>query len=511
MLLNPFQSFLNHVIPRERQRRLRRGNRRNARLRDTRGRSKSCPAVTETLEDRLLLAATPLASPGFALPGQQLKEPLSPGAPASPQTTGVSAPSPSKGLAPPVSTINPTEMQTAYGVNRISFGGVQGTGAGQTIAIVDPLNDPYIVGDANSFSYTYKLQQFNVPGGPTLQVLNQTGGTSLSLVPNDTPGTWDVQESLDVEWAHAIAPQANIIVFEANTATLPDLLIADKTAAATPGVSVVSDGWYFSEFATETADDAAFLTPTGHQGVTFLAATGNSGAPGGYPAYSPNVVAVGGTTLYLNSQGTYEGESAWTYSGGGVSLYESQPSYQTGKVNGASTTNRTAPDISLDGDPNSGASVLDTLEGGYMQLGGTALSTSLMAGLVAIADQGRVLNGDGTLDGPSQTLPLLYNLSSANDHDITTGNNGSSATVGYDTASGLGSPIANNLVSALAGFQSSAPPSVTAPMSATVLEDGSYTFSGIDRSQRSGGDRHIGIPVACGNPRQVDAGLDHAA
>ncbi len=169
-------------------------------------------------------------------------------------------------------------MQAAYGVNLISFGGVKGTGAGQTIAIVDAYNDPTILADANTFSSAFGLPGFNTPNGPTLQVLNETGGASLANVPNATPGTWDVEEALDVEWAHAIAPQANLILFEAQSNALSDLLIANQTAAATAGVSVVSNSWGTAEFAGETSDDADFTTPVGHPGVTFLASSGD--APG---------------------------------------------------------------------------------------------------------------------------------------------------------------------------------------------------------------------------------------
>ena len=184
-------------------------------------------------------------------------------------------------------------MQTAYGVNLISFGGVQGTGKGQTIAIIDAYNDPNIIADAQTFSTQFGLPQFNGNGEPTLQVLNEVGGTALPS--NVSPaGTWDVEEALDVEWAHAIAPEANIILFEANTSALSDLAQANQSAAATAGVSVVSNSWGYQELPNYPSYDSSFLTPAGHQGVTFLASTGDSGSPALYPAYSPNVVAVGG-------------------------------------------------------------------------------------------------------------------------------------------------------------------------------------------------------------------------
>jgi hypothetical protein len=363
-------------------------------------------------------------------------------------------------VSPAGSPYTPVQIQDAYGINDIYFNGVPGTGAGQTIALIEAYNDPDIITDANTFSTDYGLPMFNV-GGPTLQVLSQTGTTTLPS--NGQKGTWDVEESLDVEWAHAIAPDANIIVFEANGADLSDLDAAVATAADTPGVSVVSMSYLsyqlidFAAGVSETATDSLYTTPAGHQGVTFLAATGDQGSPAvGYPAISPNVVAVGGTSLLVGTDDSYLGESAWSGSGGGLSLQETQPSYQAGNVNGASSTARTAPDVTMDADPETGVIVIDSYYGSNLTIGGTSLATPMWAGLIAIVNQGRALRGESSLDGPTQTLPMLYALPSSDFHDITTGDNGFPAAPGYDMASGLGSPIANLLVPALAGFDGTA-------------------------------------------------------
>ena len=187
-------------------------------------------------------------------------------------------------VTPAASPYLPVEIRDAYGVNDIFFNGVAGTGAGQTIAIVDAYNDPNIFADANTFSADYGLPQFNVSGGPTLQVLSQTGTTRAAIQP--ARGTWDIEESLDVEWAHAIAPNANIILFEANSANNSDLNAAVTEAANTPGVSVVSMSYLsyqlidFVAGVSETGNDSIYTTPAGHQGVTFFAATGDQGSPG---------------------------------------------------------------------------------------------------------------------------------------------------------------------------------------------------------------------------------------
>jgi hypothetical protein len=399
--------------------------------------SRACYAV-EALERRVLLSDIGLAMrTNFIVDGTF------------PAPTGAASAPDVQSLAKLNAPFTPAEIDQAYGVNDISFNGVSGDGTGQTIAIVDAYNDPDIISDAATFDSYFSLPQFNV-GGPTLQVLNQTGGTSLPA--NSTPGGWDVEESLDVQWAHAIAPQADIVLFEADSDSLSDLLTAVTAAADFPGVSVVSMSWGGSEFSGEQAYDPTFLTPGGHQGVTFLAATGDSGAPGMYPAYSPNVVAVGGTTLTINSDGSYGGETGWSDSGGGISQYESQPSYQAGTVNGISSSYRTIPDVAMDANPNSGVYVVDTFytgTGWILEVGGTSLACPTWGGLIAIANQGRALHGLGSLDGPSQTLPLLYSLPATEFHDITSGNNGFNAGPGYDLVTGMGSPVANLLITAL--------------------------------------------------------------
>jgi hypothetical protein len=449
-----------------------------------------CAGLVESLEDRLLLSAS-FATPSFSLEGR-----------------AAIASGSSRGASPHVTPANsgpitPAQMQQAYGVNQISFGGVTGNGADQTIAIVDAYNDPNIVADANSFDTQFSLQQFDVSGGPTFQVLNENGGTSLPG--NSAVNGWDVEESLDVEWAHSIAPEANVILFEANSSSYGDLLQAVSTAAATPGVSVVSMSWSGGEFSSEASADSVFTTPSGHGGVTFLASTGDSGSPSGYPALSPNVVAVGGTTLSIDTSGNYLGEGAWADSGGGISTFESQPSYQSGNVNGASSTHRAVPDVAMDADPNTGVYVLDSYSGGWFQVGGTSLSSPMFAGLVAIADQGRALQGETSLDGATQTLPMLYGLPQSDFHDITTGGNGTyNATPGYDLVTGRGTPIANLLVPALAGYGVAQPPGISAPTSASVTQNGSVTFSssgnnGITLSDSQAGSNSDSLTLSVNN------------
>jgi subtilisin-like proprotein convertase family protein len=364
--------------------------------------------------------------------------------------------------SPPGGALIPSQIAQAYGINQITFGSISGNGAGQTIAIIDAYDDPNAAADLHTFDV-----QFGLPDPPSFQKLNQSGQTSNYPITDPASGsgnTWEVEESLDIEWAHAVAPMASIDLVEANSASYSNLIgAAVNTARNLPGVDVVSMSFGGTEFSGETAYDATFTTPLGHPGVTFLSSTGDSGVPAGYPSYSPNVIAVGGTTLYLNGS-TYSSESAWGSGGGGISVYESQPSYQKGVVT-QSTTKRTAPDVSIDADPSSGVAIYDSYDfgtAGWISVGGTSMAAPMWAGLIAITDQGRQLASLPSLDGPTQALPALYKLPAADFHDVTTGSNGYSAGPGYDLATGIGTPIANLLVPALAGVGS---------ISGTVFQD----------------------------------------
>jgi subtilase family serine protease len=461
--------------------------------------------------------------------------------------------------------LTPNQVRAAYGLGTytasvlskgISFGGIAGDGRGQTIAIVDPYDYPTALTDLNAFSSYFGLPGFNGAGEPTFKTLTQTGQpvstnpSSPNYVGTDPYGPtyltgygdWEGEESLDVDWAHAIAPMANIILFEAtdDSNNLANLFIADQTAANTPGVVAVSMSWDINDpnspynSPTFTAaqganyDATVFTTPTGHiggaatlggtgiaGGVTFLAAAGDAGAydfnfdpttiEPEYPTDSGKVVSVGGTLLTVNgtTPPSYGSETTWGTGintgvdsqngtgengggGGGVSTFEGQPSFQAGVVSSSLSSNegaygtphRTFPDVSMEAAPaspdypNQGLPVYDSYDNGTSTpwsngVGGTSLSTPMWAGLIALADEGRAIVGLGSLDGPSQTLPALYKLPSADFHDITTGSVGPSpeyaAASGYDLASGLGSPVANKLVPALVGYT----PTVTGLSTAT--------------------------------------------
>jgi len=347
---------------------------------------------------------------------------------------------------------SPLQIQNAYGVNQIKFSGgtVTGNGAGQTIAVIDAYNDPNITADLAKFDAQYGLP------APASFIVKNLGATTVD------PG-WSLETSLDVEWAHALAPKANIILVEASTASLGGLFNAVSTASQIPNVSVVSMSWGTQEFWGEWNYDNIFTTPAGHIPITYLASSGDSGAWYGpmYPSVSPNVVAVGGTTLTLGGNNGYGSESGWSGSTGGFSgtdngfyFGENAPSYQLAAQAAAGLNYgiRTTPDVSFNADPNTGVAVYDSIsysgQSGWFEVGGTSAAAPSWAGVVAITDQGLAAASKSTLSS-TRLLTQLYNLPSSDFHDITSGSNGYSVTPGYDLVTGLGSPKANLLVAGL--------------------------------------------------------------
>jgi subtilase family serine protease len=402
--------------------------------------------------------------------------------------------------------LSPAIVRQAYGINQLMFGSVVGDGSGQTIAIVDAYNAPTIVSDLHAFDTMFGLPD------PALTRINQSGGSSLpGNDPSGRGNSWAVETSLDVEWAHAVAPKARIILVEATSATNANLMAAVNTARRYAGVSVVSMSWGGDETSSNPLSNSAFTTPSGHNGVTFVAASGDSGAYGfngvtttvGYPAASPNVLAVGGTSLNTDASGNYISESGWgngvnsAYyggSGGGISRYETQPTYQKGVVT-QSISLRALPDVAFLADPNTGAAVVDSWDFGNttpVAIGGTSLAAPMWAGVIALANQDRALSGLGALDGVTQTLPRLYALPSSDFHDITTGNNGYAAGPGFDLVTGRGTPIVNKLVPDLASATGPAPAPATPGIGAfavnptAVVSGSNITLTATNVTETSG-------------------------
>jgi subtilase family serine protease len=358
-------------------------------------------------------------------------------------------------FASPAAIYTPGQIQNAYHFSSLFSNYNANAGAGQTIAIVDAYANPNIVNDLITFDGQWGLpgQDANGVNG-FLKVVDQNGGTNLP--PADSG--WGLEIALDVEWAHAIAPAAQIVLVEANSASYSDLLTA-VDQAVTQGAAVVSMSWGGGEFSSEKNFDSHF----NRTGVTFVASSGDNGAGAEYPAVSPYVVAVGGTSLTADASGNWLSETSWSGSGGGPSAYVSRPTYQSNYFNAGglktvssailSRGKRLTPDVSYDANPGTGVYVYD--QGGWYQVGGTSTGAPQWAALIAIADQARVASGKMLLNSTT-VLNTLYNPGSyaGEFHDIRSGSNGYSAGTGFDLVTGLGSPLANQVVAALSGAAS---------------------------------------------------------
>jgi len=298
------------------------------------------------------------------------------------------------------------------------------TGAGEIIAIVDAYDDATAENDLNVFSTQYGLPACTTANA-CFKKVNQTGGTNY---PKADPG-WALEISLDVQWAHAIAPGAKIILVEAASNSFTNLMAAEDYAKT--NAQYVSNSWGGSEFSSEASYDNHFTGSFNNSKVSFFVSAGDAGLPAEYPSSSPNVISVGGTTLHFSS-GVFSSETGWSGSGGGCSQYETATSAQGsfsqyGQVNCAGK--RATPDVALDADPASGVSVYDSTryqgQQGWFAVGGTSASAPMWA--ARSADSGTTVDAS-----------YVYS-NSISFGDITTGNNGASCRVGYDLVTGRGS------------------------------------------------------------------------
>jgi subtilase family serine protease len=300
-------------------------------------------------------------------------------------------------------------------------------GGSKAIAIVDAYNYASAASDLQYFS-----EQFGLPK-PKIEVVYAQG-----IEPVEDLG-WELEEALDIEWAHAMAPNAKIYLVEATTSAYADLLEAEVVASnlvAAAGGGEVSNSWGGSEFSNETLLDSVFTTP----GVVYFASTGDTEGTI-WPSVSPNVVAAGGTSISRNPlTGYFQEEYAWNSAGGGPSSFEFRPSFQNGVQSVVGLT-RGVPDVSADADPNSGVWVWETNSAsgsGWYAIGGTSVASPVWAGIV---------NSAGSFAASSQAeLTTIYgNLGVASDfNDITLGScsfyNGYNAVKGYDFCTGVGTP-----------------------------------------------------------------------
>jgi subtilase family serine protease len=339
--------------------------------------------------------------------------------------------------------LSPAQVRHAYGFDQLT-----NQGDGQTIAIIDAFDDPNIEADLGVFNTKFALPACTTSNGCFRKI--------YAAGQPRTDAGWSLEMALDVEWAHAIAPKARIILVEAASNSLLNLFDAVDIAVSN-GASVVSMSWGGGEFSSEPSYDTHFYA----SGVTFTASSGDSGTGGEYPASSPFVVSVGGTTLKVDSAGNYLSESAWSGSGGGQSAFEDEPLYQAiYPIPNDPSGKRGIPDVSYDGDPATGFPVYDSVRyqgrSGWFQVGGTSAGAPQWAALLAIANSMRLANNKVPLSSSNVNTALYAATYSTNYHDVVTGTNGNcalcSASANYDYVTGLGTPKAAAIVNSLVSY-----------------------------------------------------------
>ena len=320
----------------------------------------------------------------------------------------------------------PQSIDSVYGLT------FDATAGSQTIAIVDAFDYPTAENDLNVFSNQFGLPPCTTANGCFRKVY------ASGSQPRANCG-WGQEAALDIEWAHAMAPRAKIVLVEAASNSFTNLFqaidVATSIVTTGGGKGEVSMSWGGSEFSSEASNDGHFQ----NSNVVYFAASGDTGGAVIYPSASPYVVSAGGTTIHRDRNGNFTGETGWSGSGGGPSKYEPKPSYQNG-VGGTNATRRSTPDYSFDADPNSGVSVYDSTRcqgnSGWLVFGGTSVSSPSLAGIVNRASH--------FYSNSLAELSTIYtNRTNSSDfRDITSGTAGSfSAAVGWDYVTGVGSNI----------------------------------------------------------------------
>lgn len=339
----------------------------------------------------------------------------------------------------------PNALQIAYGTNNVSFAN---GGAGMTIGITDAFHYANVESDLAFFNSEMGLPPCTKASG-CFKNLDQNGNDATNTTCGSDSG-WELETMLDVEWAHAMAPNAHITLVEGCTNEDSDLDTAVTSASKI--TDVISNSWGEDEFVGETASDPVYFLS-----VPILFASGDSGAPAIYPCQSPNATCVGGTRIMpVSTSDFHRGtETGWAGSGGGCSIIEGSQAYQINNGVTLCGSFRAAPDWSAEGDPDTGVIVYDSGNGGHFRVGGTSVATPLTAGFVALLDTARTtvvptflrkpkLQGAAGAQPLNASLYLKYaGAPNGNPYtfyyfDVTSGNNGFAAGPGYDLVTGLG-------------------------------------------------------------------------
>jgi kumamolisin len=296
------------------------------------------------------------------------------------------------------------------------------TGGAGVIVIVDAYDYPSAAADLATFSTTFGLPQANFS-------VQYASGRKPS---NGCRSGWQGEESLDIEWAHAMAPNAQIVLMEASSASNSALYAAVQAAnsyiAAHGGKGEVSMSWGGSETSGESSSDHYFT----QSGVVYFASSGDS--PGViYPSSSVNVISAGGTQVNRDGSGNYTNQTAWSSGGGGASKYESRPSFQNA-IQSIVGTKRGTPDLSFDSSGGSPVAVYNSnCYGGWLEVYGTSVAAPSLSGIINSAGQFKTSsNAENTLIYSNLGFPSYFT-------DITSGSCGThSAAAGWDFCTGVG-------------------------------------------------------------------------
>jgi subtilase family serine protease len=324
----------------------------------------------------------------------------------------------------------PRQVPPGYGPARLraAYGLPSSAGSGQTVAIVDAYDDPAAAANLATYRSHYKLPPCTTASG-CFRKINEHGKASPLPAASGSTG-WATEESLDIDMVSAICPRCHIILVEADSADMSDLGTGVNSAVSL-GAKFISNSYGGSEYASETTDDSAYFN---HPGVAITVSAGDSGFGPSFPAVSRYVTSVGGTSLISASGSRSWTEAVWSGSGSGCSAYEAKPAWQAD----TGCLNRTDNDVAAVADPDTGVAVYDTYDqGGWLELGGTSVSSPIIAGVYALAGAPAA----GTY--PSR-YPYLHTSSL---YDVVSGNDGScspsylcTAAAGFNGPTGWGTP-----------------------------------------------------------------------
>jgi subtilase family serine protease len=388
----------------------------------------------------------------------------------------------------PKSGLTPAQIAAAYNLAPLRRAGI--TGAGQTIVIVDSFGSPTIASDLAHFDAYFRL-----PAPPSLRVIQPTGTVPPFDSGNSNRIGWAQETTLDVEWAHVVAPDARIVLVETPTSEnegttgFPQIVAAEEYVLQHKLGQVISQSFAATEQTFPSTSSLLALRGAyqlaARDHVTVLAASGDNGATSdeynmkdlytgravSWPATDPLVTAVGGTQLDLRADGTRRSpDVAWPDSGGGKSLVFGRPSFQHG-VRAVTGSSRGVPDISMDASCSSSVAIYGSFYGGPGQwnpMCGTSLAAPLFAGIVALADD---YAGHGQARSLGLINPAIYTIAARHERGIVAIRSGSntqtfdqggtqytvpgfSARGGYDLVTGLGTIDAAYFVPELARLAS---------------------------------------------------------